>query len=683
MNTSYISLDFNNKTCTTVVAQQNLQVAFDSSGKWQTDYSFNAAESLFYMKFSSMNLNETAYELVMQKMQNYIQTFNRFTSAYNLAQVYVALVGMDQTFGQQQALEQSVDFGSESASLSFGVSVNPAVMFESVVSVSRGTLFSANATATYACGNGKLRPVISQTAGKVSILYEAPFHSARTPPLYVTEQCETIMSANMYTLNLTAYGRDYQECNVAVDAEENGARHKFTVPLSMNYQNVDLQVDLTSVLVAISQNTAMLSGKLDTQNISSAFGYPKRLVAKTFSRFPNMDSIYCVPDGLPRASSLNPTNGGQPNDLCFVRVKEKNNLANFALPVMLSLANNPQKGITNLAICKCPIEPELAEMCNTPNFVFMLVGLYLPDVETQSRFDEAITGLTAIVAKYVNASDVKDSVHLYQRFMEATFPVAQVDLLAEPSSFDSHVKPAIANAFEFCDHKCFVVLIQSYGLSAGISTAGYSLAGTACAGRNVFPSDAAWNALSRTPPVPLVQPYFKCTYTWENALSTGIGIANGVSLVLISLFAIVGFPLMVSAFEYLGYIQPKATLGDEYNAEDKAMALDELALQLLRIRDGDKRGIAPGGQLEELVKDLINTAKNTARISKAEGSDGQDGGNFDASADVQHNMKPRMSASVFLDLDDNNPSPSDSRGVIPDTKNPMIKSKAFDSREKL
>ena len=239
---------------------------------------------------------------------------------------------------------------------------------------------------------------------------------------------------------------------------------------------------------------------------------------------------------------------------------------------------------------------------------------------------------------------------------------------------------ALDNSLAFCNGECFVILIQSFGTSSGISANGYSLGNKICSAE-VFPTATAWENLMQTPPIPLIEPYYKCGYTWQNAFSTGIGIANGVALAAITFFSIVVFPLLVYLMEYFGFVHQHSTLGEEYNATDKAMALEELALQLLRVRDGDKRGITPGGELEKLAKDLVSIATSTANISRLETSEvGQDE-NYRSSF-PQARLKPRLSASVFLDLNETNryPGPSEAfdtgssaraGGCAPTTRNPM------------
>jgi hypothetical protein len=241
----------------------------------------------------------------------------------------------------------------------------------------------------------------------------------------------------------------------------------------------------------------------------------------------------------------------------------------------------------------------------------------------------------------------------YHRFMESSFKASTLKPRSEtaPSAATiANIQVTIDESLAFCEKECFALLIQSFGNAPAISN-GASLANVACSDR-AFPQQSAFDLIAERPPVPLTEPYYKCHNTWQTAVSQGIGIANGFTLASISLFGLFVFPLIVSIMDFFGYIEKKSILGDEYDAADRAMAIDELALQILRVRDSNTRGISPGGEIEKLAQDLVRTASSTAQINSVEGSGTLGQAENYAQPDVDRHLKTRPSASMFLDLED-------------------------------
>jgi len=648
MSTSFISLEYNKEHCVLVKAPLNLKAQFDFNGNWQNSYAFVSSDSLFYMDFSSVYMNETSYSLVMGGIYSILDSFGNQSLHFNMAQQIVHLATVYDKFNQIDARRIGADLGSDQAFLILGTEADPVSMFNAIYSYGPVTLVSGNAADTIQCA--KLMPEISQIAGKVSILYTAPFHSANTDIPYHTESCYKIL--NPATLKSSPNGQAPTNLisNVVINALEGSTGNQFTVPVSPINANFEIEADMAAMVVAIAVNTGNLQVKnLIPQSTSNIFGYPASLKQYKFSRFPNMDYIYCVDDGIEYIQNMNDKTTQLP--LCFVRLKEKNTLTNFALPIMLSVANDPREtDIFNAALCTCPIPARYVEACNLPNFVYMLVGINEPP--TPAGFRQVIKQLGGYVNKQSSVPVGDQS--SYQRFMESTFDVSKLlprNYPATNDTFVTNIQATIDKGLAFCDKECYVILIQAFGVAPAISN-GATLTNITCSAKAYPNQQRASKFIRENPPVPLQEPYYKCHNTWQTAFNQGIGIANGVTLSAISLFALFAFPLIVYMMESFGFIEQKSNLGDDYDTTDRALALDELALQILRVRDGDKRGISPGGVLEKLAEDLVRTVSSTARINdEVDAASLGQGENYDAEPDVIRHIKPRLSASMFLDLE--------------------------------
>lgn len=642
MSTSFISLEYNKDQCVPVEAPLNMKAQFDFNGNWQTSSAFVSSDSLFYMQFSSVYMNETSYSLVMEGIYNILDSFGSQSLQMNMAQQYVNLATTYYKFTQIEATAVGADLGDGQAFFILGTEPDPVSMFNAIYSYGRVTLVSGSAIDTIRCA--KLQPEISQIAGKASILYTAPFHSANTDIPYYTESCEKILNPATLNSHPNAPALQFQSSHVFINALEGSTNNQFTVPVSPVNANFEIEADMVAMVVAIAVNIGILSVKnLIPQSSSNVFMYPANLKEYKFSRFPNMDNIYCVDDGIEYIQYGNVMT----TPLCFVRLKEKSALTNFALPIMLSVANSPIQGIFNEALCTCPIPAKYVEACNLPNFVYMLVGI--PNaIPSSAGFHQVIKQLGGYVNK--QSSVPVGNQPSYQRFMDSTVDVSKLQPRKFPATNDTfvtNIQATIDKGLAFCDKECYVILIQAYGVAPAISN-GASLQNVTCSAKAYPNQQRARKFIQENPPVPLQEPYYKCHNTWETAFNQGIGIANGVTATAISLFALFVFPLIVYIMESFGFIEQKSNLGDDYDTADRALALNELALQILRVRDGDKRGISPGGVLEKLAEDLVRTVSNTTRINdEVDAASLGQRENYDA----EPGIKPRLSASVFLDLE--------------------------------
>jgi len=185
-----------------------------------------------------------------------------------------------------------------------------------------------------------------------------------------------------------------------------------------------------------------------------------------------------------------------------------------------------------------------------------------------------------------------------------------------------------------------------YGLTSTLAANAVNFVGMPCTD-GPFPTDEAWAKLISTPPAPLTEEYVKCQNSKSKAFATALGLANSLLQAALTMCALLVLPLLIYAMEVFGYIRPVSKLGDEYDAEDKKLVIEELALQLLRVRDNDVRGLSQGGALDLLGRDLINTARETALLDSGEGEP-----SYASNLGQSAKLHSRVSARVFLDIDD-------------------------------
>ena len=92
------------------------------------------------------------------------------------------------------------------------------------------------------------------------------------------------------------------------------------------------------------------------------------------------------------------------------------------------------------------------------------------------------------------------------------------------------------------------------------------------------------------------------------ALSNAVGIANGMTSIIVAVTSLVLLPLMYLYLKVIGFIPPKV----EYEKDEKDLALQEFALQLLRSRDGKTRGLQRKGVLQQISSELMYAASHTS-----------------------------------------------------------------------
>ena len=85
--------------------------------------------------------------------------------------------------------------------------------------------------------------------------------------------------------------------------------------------------------------------------------------------------------------------------------------------------------------------------------------------------------------------------------------------------------------------------------------------------------------LANNPPVILTQPYYECNNNWQTSLLNAVGISYGNTSAIVPMIILILLPLIYFYLQSIGYSPPI----EEYTKEEKENALEEVAIQLMRV----------------------------------------------------------------------------------------------------
>ena len=631
-------------TCSVVLRQNSFTSSFDANGVWDSSGSYDPNTNLFQVQYFNVSLNSSTYQTAILRIKDEVDMASNYIERFTLADAYIGLAAFE-FFIQGDAL------GWIDSKITLSTLASPSVMFDGFLSQYNITLVGPNALETMKCAN--VKPVISSIAGLTTIVYRDQLHSVDRPSLYQTEGCNSILNSPSYGYR---WSNSIQKSNynrlpsLHINATEHVGQPSIKSNIALDIkvagfsQDVELRVDMTAMLMAVSVNLGMTSLQQFSQRTSGSLFGPGP-IAYYYKRYPNMDDFYCIPD-----INVVLNKKGNPQPLCFVLVHAIGGTGSYALPIILSSAWQI-KGNGKRALCTCPIPAGLEMYCNQPNFSYMLLGI-----------NNGVTNIVEYFAQIVlNQPILSGWSNSYRAFMNAAFDASalngQVGDYNNPADV-AKFQTELDNALDFCDKKCYITVLQLMGFSAGVTPNSLTLSGTVCTS-NAFPKSTAWTNLAAVPPVPLEESYYECTYTRNQAFLQSLGISAGNMQIVLALMTFALFPLTVYLMESCGYIKPDTGFGSEYDNEDKKLALEELALHLLRVRDGDNRGITPDGDFERMAKDLLKIGRATQRLHHPTSDDNnqefaENGGRFESEGALDRGSAARSStasASVFLDLE--------------------------------
>lgn len=605
-----------------------MDVSFDKYGIWQTDSRFSPTESIYEVSFSSIMVDQTNYTSMITELQRYVQQTTSISASFNLGTLYAGLSSITWTF-------QSSDFGSgkTNATVAMVANTNPSTILNGFV-LSTASMISANASNSLKCRN--LKPRVNKAdGGSITWSYMDITRTAGSKTPYLNFGCDQIIDTEL--MDVSSYFNS-----------ENPIVNVLTSTVSFNasqIQDLIYQVDTTSMLVAVAVNMGFLPlSQLSLTPSSAAMGVPMN--AYLFAKYPQMDVLLCKENLYENTYG----NNTKKFPLCYVRLMLQGGLFVIVLPTMVGIASKPNIEL-DMGRCICPVPEELKSVCSQPNFNFGLVGINIPpDFDTYGA--DAKTHQYEVMinktAAYVNNLDF-GSLGKYNTFMTKVYNVSAYLTRLNASDTSPHLEEIQDNfdgLFSFCDKECFVMPYYFFGVTTAIGSNSLSLSNAACAVPNspqsIFPTNEAWENLKNTPPTALTYDYYKCKNTITSSLQTAVGIANGIALSITSVLGMVLLPLIVFLMHTYGYLDmPRHSF--HYTAEDKQAAVDELALQIMHIRDGDKNCIKAGGHLEMLTIELLDAAKLNLNRRQVGSS------SVEEIHDSENDIQPSRGASIFLD----------------------------------
>lgn len=636
--------------CENVLRSINLDnMMFDQDGNWITSAEFDINTSLFKARFKTILVNQANYTALMTKLRDEVNQVKVYGDYFTLATYYAAFG----TFAKQVGhAKLPLVLPDSTSMLRLETVVQPNYMFNGVTNFFKTNLVSKNYTLTKACS--EFQPEVLNNGGKVTVTYKNSF---RGTSQYKKKLCNEIFNAN--TLRIPLSKDEISETFAAsVESGTPSVKKEESITVSAPFGfDIFYTTDLTSALVALSVNLGILNmTELVRVEISDFYLFPNSVLqGYILPSFPDMQFILCNEHAFTTS-------------LCFLYVGSSNT-GMFVLPVINSFASNPLQGAPFVGLCTCEDgksaskygiskfnETVAANLCNSKlSMAIDLVGISLPAedvVVTKEFFKNSYEKMFSWVQRVQNASNR----FKYEAFQESVYAASSVgqymgvNPTQDPASegkprSDAFMQSYLDDAFKFCDGECFVMTLKYYGLSTTLGANSVDFINIACSSKP-FPTEKAWQKLINTPPVPLVEEYVKCQNSKAKAFATALGLANGLLQAFMTSCALFLLPFLIYAMEFFGYIRPISKLGEEYDSVDKKLVIEELALQLLRVRDKDVRGLVKGGALDLLGNDLINTARATSQL------DTEDDGSVAFTKTEKSDLASRVSARVFLDIDE-------------------------------
>jgi len=648
--------------CENVLRSINLDnMMFDKDGNWITNAEFDINTSIFKADFKSILVNQANYSALMTQLRDEVDRVKVVGNYFTLATYYAAFGTFIKEVGHK---DLPLVLPDATSLLRLDTVVKPAYMFNGVTNFFATNLVSKNYTLTKACKN--FPPQVINKGGIVTVTYKNSFHGIDSETQYQKNLCDEILSTEMFRISIN--GGDLSETfNASVESGAPTVKKEEKITVSTPYlEDIFYTTDLTSALVAMAVNLGVLAfDELSKIEISDLYLFPTVLQGYILPSFPDMQFILCNEN----AFSSTP--------LCFVYVGSSRT-GMFYLPVINSFASSPIEGVPFVGLCTCENgksaskfgissfnQTVAADLCNGKNSM----AIDLISISATPRFCYPSEPSAPLICKEFfkysyekmhswvqRVQDAPNFRFKYEAFQQSVYNASSVGQYKNGSPIqdpgnggklrsDAFMQSYLDDAFEFCDGECFIMTLKYYGLSTTLGANSVSFLDIACSSKP-FPTEKAWQNLIDNPPVPLVEEYVTCQNSKAKAFATALGLANGLLQAFMTLCALVFLPFLVYAMEFFGYIRPIPKLGEEYDTADKQLVMEELALQLLRIRDKDLRGLVKGGALDLLGNDLINTARTTSQL------DTEDDGSVAFTKPEKSNLASRVSARVFLDIDE-------------------------------
>lgn len=407
------------------------------------------------------------------------------------------------------------------------------------------------------------------------VAMSAVANSPNTSGCFATNVVFSVPTAEFQLSFSVDYLQSNPNCNgpVLVDMS-------FMYASAPNNADVNFNIDMRSLTTAIALNLNIVQFSngpplveevqgigLPIYNIS---GEIFRLKSYFVTTYASMQPVYCF------VSLSNPTEiffCGLVIDYFFV------------LPLFNSLGANSS---SSPGFCDCVTAAGTSYNCNA--FQFLVSAVLFP----MNNISSAIEVYQTFLSKYPTNQN---------SYVPTSTAYYQLNKAAYEYQFDAYQKkPLSAEGAELLcgsfSEGCVMITIQAGdNLNFALSEYYLSLPYGSC--NDTFSmSQASWNNLANNPPVNPYQSYYACYDGNQTAFQNAVGIAMGNTSVAMTIFALVVIPLILYWLSVTGFNPPK----EEYSKKDKEKAVSELALLLLRARDGKLDGQRDGAAISALAQ---------------------------------------------------------------------------------
>eukprot|EP01031_Cornospumella_fuschlensis_P030791 gene30791-37200_t len=556
---AYISLEKKGRgLCSDVPIKVSGNFLADTTGSWIDTPDFDYYDAAFSFDFASLHVNSVReYTQMILTFKESLKMVGNFGPSSNLAVNLIIWMTFIRFY--------SVDY--------------PEMMnFESI-------------------GYGQLQSV--QMTGTPSVVFEAQFYRAviSDPAGLCNISSQVSFDQANARLSLTYDAIAYDANDNCGRILPNSSYGVGMLPWSMETYSFTLDVNSFSIAMAINLNflgietLQLANGAVISLNIQ---GVQYSLGNYFDSRFPLMQSLFCL-----RNTSAIPVTGLGIRQLCIIQA---NSLA--ALPVF----NHVGASDDVPEACDCSKPVGRSAVCNQVRLVSSLV-VYNVDTSSGNQMaliQQQVASIFAVLAKY-NGN--------YRLFNAAAFNATSSSVLS--GSNVGTLPPGYrANAFKFCElnsgQSCSLVSWFSFSPNFPIvSENKFTLLNGSCMD-TLRINDSAWDFMASHPPVALIQDYFECYNSKEQAILNAAGIATGnASLFMLALF----IALVPVIYIFLAILHRVPEKG-EYSDKQKGNALDTFATVLLRVRD-DKllnRHVVVEKLFDELLEVMNEGDKNAEEV---------------------------------------------------------------------
>ena len=360
--------------------------------------------------------------------------------------------------------------------------------------------------------------------------------------------------------------------------KKNCPEYNYLFAASNNSRVTEFQVKvnspavMTSLAVAFNILPTSLLSPMVYENGNPTINYVN--VLGTFSvtryidsRYAGMDPVFCSV----RNNQMN-------NTFCFV---ESSPLPGYGIPITLNAGSN----LKAPSPCTCPAASS-QKYCQ---LLYLFAGIIVvPSIdaifELQSRytpneFNDAAYNAAFITTALSLPSKAQNMI-LTRSYIESSFAFCQTNVLTNDN--------------------CTAIIWKEYSDSAQtVSPYYYQLFNGSC--RDSILVESAIDALAEIAPVSLNENYLICKNNIYNAILAAFGIAQGNVQTAAPIILGALLPVIYLYLKMIGYVPPKI----EYTPEEMQVAINELALQIVRARDGKTRAMKKNGLLVQLSGELL------------------------------------------------------------------------------